>query len=104
MKKYLLGLAAVVFALSLSAFTGEYKEVKVTKAGLHWFEPPYGPGDYITSTPTVAARLLDSECEEQIAAECERAYTDGQLLTTDPQDGVDPNKLSNPFKIIYLEQ
>ena len=106
MKKYLLGLAAVVFALSLSAFTGDYKkEVKVGTAGLHWFVAPYGAGDYRGNSATIEDRTNQIECEAAGEDECERAFTDLQLSNPlTPNSGVKTEEKPFPAETIYLPE
>ncbi|PZR29624.1 MAG: hypothetical protein DI535_02630 [Citrobacter freundii] len=106
MKKYLLGLAAVVVALSLSAFTGNYKKVEKINgtADLHWFEAPYNGADFQATTATVALRTSQIDCNElDETPECERAYRDDQLVTPGvPSSGVKSAEKSKYQEIIYL--
>ena len=106
MKKYLLGLAAVVVALSLSAFTGEYKKTTNVKdtADLHWFALPIANNLYLESTNTVNERAANSDCKSPITTECERAYTDEELINPeDPSEGVDPAKISTVAARLYFQ-
>lgn len=106
MKKYLLGLAAVVVALSLSAFTGDYKKVEKVKssANLHWFALPIQNNIYLETTSSISQRDANSPCDVTITTECERAYTDDELIDPeDPSQGVDPDKYGTVSGRLYFK-
>jgi hypothetical protein len=108
MKKYLLGLAAVVVALSLSAFTVDYKKVEKVKGSgdLHWFVAPYNASNFQATTTSVSLRTSQNECIESFTdIECERAYTDDQLVTFGvPSSGVKPSEKAQYEEIIYKDE
>jgi|SRR6218665_84669 len=106
MKKYLLGLAAVVVALSLSAFTGDSKKVEKVKSteDLHWFALPIQNNIYLETTGTVSQRDANSDCDLAFSTECERAYTNSELIDPDnPSLGVDPDKYGTVSGRLYFK-
>ncbi|MCG2613130.1 hypothetical protein LZZ85_02525 [Terrimonas sp. NA20] len=108
MKKYFLSICVVMVALSLSAFTGDYKKpVKTSDPGdMHWFTAPYNSSDFESTTQTAEARTLQNECIELLTeVECERAYRDDQLVIPgQPSSGVKTSEKNSPIDIIYVEE
>jgi hypothetical protein len=91
MRKYLLGLFAVVMAVSLSAFTSAKSSKETGKsADLYWFL-------YDATTGTTGAYLAFGEkktfrvptCNKETQIDCRRGYSETDLVDPDdPNQGV----------------
>ena len=91
MRKYLLGLFAIMMAVSLSAFTSAKSSKEVGKtAPLYWFS-------YSASTSTLGSYLGNGEkaafitgsCDNSGVTDCRRGYTDEELVNPAiPDQGV----------------
>jgi hypothetical protein len=102
MRKYLLGLFAIVMAVSLSAFTGAKSSEATGKAiDLYWFEYDH------SGTGTVGTYLdygdrsefLNVPCNLSVGNDCRRGYTLTDLVDqSDPEQGV-INKNANSQQI-----
>jgi len=90
MRKYLLGLFAVVMAVSLSAFTSARSSDKAVKsAPLYWFEYDElaGTGDYIDYGER--SEFLVPPCDLEEGKDCHRGYSLMDLVNPSvPQEGV----------------
>jgi len=91
MRKYLLGLFAVVMAVSLSAFTSVKTSKEVGKsANLYWFfydATAGGIGAYIDFGEKNDFRALG--CNEDNLTDCRRGYSAADLVDpSDPEQGV----------------
>lgn len=91
MRKYLLGLFAVVMAVSLSAFTSVESSKEAGKsADLYWFlydEPSGTTGTYLGFGAKNAFRALG--CDKDIQIDCRRGYPSSALVNPSvPGQGV----------------
>lgn len=84
MKKYLIGVFAIVFALGLNAFTVlSHDKVKGTSAVLHWFEYDPGSGqatDYLDEGERAGFEI--EGCEEDSGPDCRRGYPVSALISS----------------------
>ena len=90
MRKYLLGLFAVVAAVSLSAFTSAGSSEKTGKStDLYWFEYNIssGTGAYLDYGERSEFVVLSS-CDQPDGEDCRRGYPFGNLVDGDPEKGV----------------
>lgn len=90
MRKYLLGLFAVVMAVSLSAFTSAKNSKAAAKtAPLYWFlyDQTSGIGDYLDHGEKSA--FISGSCNDLGTPDCRRGYTEEQLVNSAaPAQGV----------------
>jgi hypothetical protein len=90
MRKYLLGLFAVIAAVSLSAFTSAKTSEKAVKsAPLYWFEYDMasGAGAYLDYGERI--EFVTSFCNDVNGIDCRRGYTLTDLVNqNDPEQGV----------------
>lgn len=98
MKKYLLGLFAIVLAVGLNSFTNAKPAEHVARSTtLYWFD--YN-GLQITGFDQI---LTDDEhdmakegnCNDGPSVDCKRAYLQSQLSSTSPYT-VDPTQVNSP--------
>lgn len=89
MRKYLLGLFAVVMAVSLSAFTSAKSTNGAKKsAPLYWFDydETSGTGAYLDYGER--SLFINFECDQTTGIDCRRGYTVMDLVAGDPEQGV----------------
>ncbi|HEX2845861.1 MAG TPA: hypothetical protein VHN59_04895 [Chitinophagaceae bacterium] len=90
MRKYLLGLFAVVAAVSLSAFTSAKSSDKAVKsASLYWFEYDIssGTGTYLNYGDR-SLFIVPFSCDQLEGEDCRRGYSFEDLVDGDPEKGV----------------
>ena len=98
MKKYLLGIIAIIVAISLNAFTTDHKAVKQTQStsALIWYavdgsnevDPgmPINPGNPLTSTGFQEENPNVCVGDE---VPCVRGFSPGSLPTTGTESGIE---------------
>ncbi|MGN6293954.1 MAG: hypothetical protein ACTHMV_14505 [Chitinophagaceae bacterium] len=89
MRKYLLGLFAVIAAVSLSAFTSAKSSDKAVKsAPLYWFEYNIssGAGTYLDYGER--SLFVTAICNQMEGDDCRRGYSLEDLVNGDPEQGV----------------
>lgn len=90
MRKYLLGLFAVIAAVSLSAFTSAKTSEKAVKsAPLYWFEYDMGSGTGAYVDYGEKSEFFIAGCEDDGEIDCRRGYALTDLANqSDPDQGV----------------
>jgi len=91
MKKYLLGIVAVVLAVGFSAFTAKHETLGKKFANPYWYSTNTA-GTVLTASlgqNTKAAIITATGCDDTDVDFCARAYTSAQSLGTAPIPSAD---------------
>ena len=107
MKKYIIGLIAIIVAVGGTAFMREKQTQHKNMAPLYWFNPSGTAYDGLRdkgSIGTPGTQINHTGCDGA-TTECERGYTSDKLINpSQPALGVDPNKVGQYTDRIFVHQ
>jgi hypothetical protein len=105
--KLVLPILAVIVGVAASAFTVQKSGINhpesVKATSYYWFVAPYNGSEY-QGLQTESNEVSATGCDGQVAPECQRGFTQNQLVNGDPTQGVISSQKNSPANKIYEHQ